>query len=378
MNRKQSELEGRLDNLLTRIATETHEIKELEQQLTTGQILINERLQKDLRDVISGLQEYLRGLRLQAHGAQQKVLHLQAENQSLQLHLEDTQRHCRDLEDTAKTHAQKLCVQQGELSLLRREALALRDRQVEQEAELQQLREELSRQVTLAQLERDTLQAAADKDKQSRESQLKATIHTLQEDKLSLQQQLLRLRDWGVVPGTPNLNRVDLDLDQDQEKEQEQAATQTLRHNLQRSQNRTRCVRQTLGAQPERSHEQLQEVLQERDRRRRQSGGHDRSVTRLHRKLQQLRRVMGEMEALTAEQLTSISEQLRALNHSMELLYTQNFSSTKKRRQQKRPPTEGGNCVHMMPTYTDPGTHRHTHTKRSETEERIFCSRERH
>lgn len=37
MNRKQSELEGRLDHLLTRIATETQEIRELEQQLTTGE-----------------------------------------------------------------------------------------------------------------------------------------------------------------------------------------------------------------------------------------------------------------------------------------------------------------------------------------------------
>lgn len=178
----------------------------------SGQILINECLQKDLREVICGLQEYLRGLRLQvtmtttttslrltaadgdddddvvavlqAHGSQQKLLHLQAENRSLQLHLEDTQRHCRNLEDTTKTHTQvthrhtdkctgythtgarthhlmqtyficefvclqKLCVQQRELSLLRREALALRDRQVEQEAELQRLREELRRQVTL-------------------------------------------------------------------------------------------------------------------------------------------------------------------------------------------------------------------------------------
>ncbi|GLD68472.1 centriolin-like isoform X1, partial [Lates japonicus] len=41
-----------------------------------------------------------------ARRAQQQVLSLQAENQSLQLHLEDTQRHCRQLEDTARTHTQ--------------------------------------------------------------------------------------------------------------------------------------------------------------------------------------------------------------------------------------------------------------------------------
>lgn len=37
MSRKQSDLEGRLDDLLSRIATETEEIKELEQQLTDGE-----------------------------------------------------------------------------------------------------------------------------------------------------------------------------------------------------------------------------------------------------------------------------------------------------------------------------------------------------
>lgn len=88
-------MEGRLDDLLSRIAMETQEIRELEQQLTdgeekpdqserafrdrglsdwlldssgvrpAGQILANEALQRDLQEVICGLQEYLRGLRLQ-------------------------------------------------------------------------------------------------------------------------------------------------------------------------------------------------------------------------------------------------------------------------------------------------------------------------
>lgn len=37
MSRKQSELEVRLDDMLSRIAMETQEIKELEQQLTDGE-----------------------------------------------------------------------------------------------------------------------------------------------------------------------------------------------------------------------------------------------------------------------------------------------------------------------------------------------------
>lgn len=43
---------------------------------------------------------------LQTRCAKQQVHSLQAENQSLQLHLEETQRHCRQLEDTSRTHRQ--------------------------------------------------------------------------------------------------------------------------------------------------------------------------------------------------------------------------------------------------------------------------------
>ncbi|XP_056273887.1 centriolin-like [Pseudoliparis swirei] len=114
MSGRQSELEGRLEDTLSRIATETQEIKELEQQLTDGQILSNECLQKDLDEIIFGLQEYLRGLREQARGSLQKVLRLQNENQSLQLHLEVSEGHCRQLEATSRTQA-KVRGSQGRL-----------------------------------------------------------------------------------------------------------------------------------------------------------------------------------------------------------------------------------------------------------------------
>ena len=39
----------------------------------------------------------------QAHRSQQQVDCVQAENQRLQLHLEDAQRHCRQMEDTAQS-----------------------------------------------------------------------------------------------------------------------------------------------------------------------------------------------------------------------------------------------------------------------------------
>ncbi|XP_068166611.1 centriolin isoform X3 [Antennarius striatus] len=153
MSGKKSELEDRLDDMLSRIAVETQEITELEQQLTDGQILANEALQRDLEGIISGLQDYLRGLREKAHRAEQKVLSLQAENQNLQLHLVDAQRHCRHLEESARTSRQ-----QEELSVLWTETQAQRERQAELEAELQQLREGLKWQITEAQVEKSSLQ----------------------------------------------------------------------------------------------------------------------------------------------------------------------------------------------------------------------------
>ncbi|XP_016520777.1 centriolin-like isoform X3 [Poecilia formosa] len=137
MSRKDGQLEGRLDDLLSRIAMETQEIKELEQQLTSSQILANEALQRDLQEATTGLQEYLRGLRQQARRYQQQVHVLQAENQSLRRLLQDSNRYCRMVQDP----------QQEELSALWTEVQALRVRQAELEAELRQLREEPAHQV---------------------------------------------------------------------------------------------------------------------------------------------------------------------------------------------------------------------------------------
>lgn len=69
---------------------------------------------------------------------QQQILALQAENQSLQRLLEDARGHC---------------FQQEALSALWADTQALRVRQVQLEAELQQLREELTHQVTTGSLD---------------------------------------------------------------------------------------------------------------------------------------------------------------------------------------------------------------------------------
>ncbi|XP_066896939.1 centriolin isoform X7 [Kogia breviceps] len=83
MNKQYKQLESRLDEILSRIAKETEEIKDLEQQLTEGQIAANEALKKDLEGVISGLQEYLGTVKGQATQAQNECRRLQDEKETL-------------------------------------------------------------------------------------------------------------------------------------------------------------------------------------------------------------------------------------------------------------------------------------------------------
>ncbi|XP_019741284.1 centriolin-like isoform X2 [Hippocampus comes] len=140
---KPSDMNARLEDALSRIAVEAQEIQELEQQLTDGQILANELLQKDLEGILGGLQEYLRGLRL-------KASELQAENENLQRHLEDAQRHRKKLEDTARV-CDQMAAQQEALAALKMEAQVLKWQKAGLEAELKEMREELNQQLTLGQ-----------------------------------------------------------------------------------------------------------------------------------------------------------------------------------------------------------------------------------
>ncbi|KAK7933093.1 hypothetical protein WMY93_003989 [Mugilogobius chulae] len=102
----EGEMERRLEDILLRIAMETQEIKDLEQQLTEGQILANDALRKDLEGIISGLQQYYKSLTVQTSEAEQKVERLEVENESLRRRLEDTHRYCRRLEEQATAHKQ--------------------------------------------------------------------------------------------------------------------------------------------------------------------------------------------------------------------------------------------------------------------------------
>ncbi|XP_059921515.1 centriolin-like isoform X3 [Gadus macrocephalus] len=106
-SKKHQELEVRLEDMLSRIAMETLEIKQLEQQLTEGQILVNEALQVDLQGIISGIQEYIGGLRQQVCQAQDEARCLGIQNQALQRQLDAVKLHCRRLETEARTHRQQ-------------------------------------------------------------------------------------------------------------------------------------------------------------------------------------------------------------------------------------------------------------------------------
>ncbi|NWT58666.1 CNTRL protein, partial [Erythrocercus mccallii] len=83
MNKHCQQLETRLDEMLSRIAKETEEIKDLEQQLTDGQIATNEALKRDLESIIIGLQEYLQSVKHQAKQANEECKKLRKEKESL-------------------------------------------------------------------------------------------------------------------------------------------------------------------------------------------------------------------------------------------------------------------------------------------------------
>lgn len=223
MSRKHKELESRLDDMITRIYKETQEIKELEQQLTDGQIAANEALKRDLEGIISGLQEYLQGMKEQARKAQSDCRRLQREKDALQHLLCEKELQCTQLEKdalSAESAQEQLQHQQQELEDLmkKNEELKQAQRQVrEYEAELEtqlqerdteaaQLKEELGRLRRLSQMEHSALQAEVQKERQAKENalaqmhmaadrelentELLQQVNTLQEERDSLKEKV--------------------------------------------------------------------------------------------------------------------------------------------------------------------------------------------
>nr|XP_023400750.1 centriolin isoform X2 [Loxodonta africana] len=189
MNKQYKQLESRLDEILSRIAKETEEIKDLEQQLTEGQIAANEALKKDLEGVISGLQEYLGSIKGQATQAQNECKKLQVEKEVLLQRVTEVEQERNQLEIVAmdaenmrkelaeletalqEQHEINVSLQQtqGDLSAYEAELeaqLRMKD------AEASQLKEELERLTRLSQLEKSALQVELEKERQALENAL--------------------------------------------------------------------------------------------------------------------------------------------------------------------------------------------------------------
>ncbi|NXL56534.1 CNTRL protein, partial [Chordeiles acutipennis] len=189
MNKHYKQLESRLDEMLSRIAKETEEIKDLEQQLTDGQIATNEALKRDLESIIVGLQEYLGSVKCQAKQASDECKELQKDKESLLQRLADLEEERNNLEivamdaenmkkeitmlESALREQQEINESlkdaQGDMSAYQAELEAqLRDR----DAEASQQKEELERLKQLSQMELSALQAELEKERQALENAL--------------------------------------------------------------------------------------------------------------------------------------------------------------------------------------------------------------
>ncbi|NWR57617.1 CNTRL protein, partial [Bucorvus abyssinicus] len=218
MSKHYKQLESRLDEMLSRIAKETEEIRDLEQQLTDGQIATNEALKRDLESIIIGLQEYLESVKCQAKRASDECNELQKDKESLLQRLANLEEERNNLEIVAmdaenmrkeitmlegalqeqREMNESLREAQGNLSAYEAELEAqLRDRDVE----ANQHKEELERLKQLSQMELSALQAELEKERQALENAL--TKAQLAEEKE--QQNFKLLSQFKQLQGDNNL-----------------------------------------------------------------------------------------------------------------------------------------------------------------------------
>ncbi|XP_072344661.1 centriolin isoform X2 [Scyliorhinus torazame] len=227
MSKQYKQLEKRLEEMLSRIAKETEDIKNLEEQLTEGQIAANEALKRDLEGIIAGLQEYLESVKGQAKQAREECTELQKEKEALLLRLAELEQQKNQLGIVAMdaVHLRKeMCdlehslQEQQELNESLRQAQGdLSEYEAELESQLQardseanQLREELERLRKLSQMEQSALQAELEKERQALENaitraqlvaekehenkKLVAQLKGLQTDNSMLKEQLQELQ----------------------------------------------------------------------------------------------------------------------------------------------------------------------------------------
>ncbi|XP_072487884.1 centriolin isoform X2 [Notamacropus eugenii] len=189
MNKQYQQLECRLDEILSRIAKETDDIKDLEQQLTEGQIAANEALKKDLESIISGLQDYLENVKGQVTKARdecqtlqndkeillQKVAKLEEEKIELEvaaMDAENMRKELSEMELLLQEHQEaNMSLQQTQKDLSAYEA-ELEGQLRAKEAECNQQKEELERFKQLKQLEHLTLQTERENERRALEDAL--------------------------------------------------------------------------------------------------------------------------------------------------------------------------------------------------------------
>uniref|UniRef100_A0A8D2N1Q3 Centriolin n=1 Tax=Zonotrichia albicollis TaxID=44394 RepID=A0A8D2N1Q3_ZONAL len=194
MNKHCQQLETRLDEMLSRIAKETEEIKDLEQQLTDGQIATNEALKRDLESVITGLQEYLQSVKQQAKQANEECKKLQKEKESLLGRLAGLEEDKNNLEVVAmdaENMRKEIAMLESSLQEQREINESLQGAQEkvsthkaeleaqlrERDAEAKQQKEELERLKQLSQMELSALQDELEKERQLLENaQTKAQL----------------------------------------------------------------------------------------------------------------------------------------------------------------------------------------------------------
>ncbi|NXP03959.1 CNTRL protein, partial [Thinocorus orbignyianus] len=218
MNKHYKQLESRLDEMLSRIAKETEDIKDLEQQLTDGQIATNEALKRDLESIITGLQEYLESVKSQAKQANDECKELQKDKESLLQRLADVEKERNNLEIVAmdaENMRQEIKMLEGALQEQREINESLRDAQGDisayeaeleaqlrdRDAEASQQKEELERLKQLSQMELSALQAELEKERQALENAL--TRAQLAEEKE--QQNYKLLSQFKQLQGDNNL-----------------------------------------------------------------------------------------------------------------------------------------------------------------------------
>ncbi|NXG14590.1 CNTRL protein, partial [Grallaria varia] len=194
MNKHCQQLESRLDEMLSRIAKETEEIRDLEQQLTDGQIATNEALKRDLEGIIIGLQEYLQSVKCQAKQANEECKKLQKDKESLLKRLADLEEDKNNLEVVAmdaENMRKEIAMLERTLQEQQEISESLRDAQGkvsayeadleaqlrERDAEAKKQKEEFERLKQLSQMELSALQAELEKERQvSENAQTKAQL----------------------------------------------------------------------------------------------------------------------------------------------------------------------------------------------------------